>query len=628
MRFNKYQIIVFSTSIFILLAGGNSCNRNDLERVMAVKTLEVKNITSTSAVVVGEIIDTGEGMTDHGFKFSTHSDTRKGTIVSKGKPAKEGNFSSEITGLKHQVTYYACAYGYDGVTYSYGKNISFTTLSGIAYLITSDISRITATRAVCGGNIESDQGFPVTARGVCWGTSHNPTVNNSKTEDGTGTGLFTSNLSDLSIETFYYIRAYATNSAGTVYGDEKSFTTLSGLATVTTLDITSVTSNSAQSGGNVSDDGGYSVINRGVCWGTEPNPTISNYHTADGEGTGAFYSNITGLYAGATYYVCAFATNTNGTAYGNQVSFQTTSDLPTVETTFVTNIQVNSASSGGTVTSDGGSSIFSRGVCWSTSPNPTISSSKTVDGSGTGSFTSIMEGLSSNTTYFVRAYAVNISGTAYGNELNFTTLIGDGAVGTVKDIEDTSYPTIYIGGDWWMAKNLQTATFNDGSDIDNVTDNSTWAYLTSSAYCWYDNYSVNGSIYGALYNWYAVSTDKLCPSGWHVPSDAEWTALSDYLGGSFIAGGKMKESGTSHWSSPNNNATNSSGFTGLPGGERGGTDGWFGNIGDYGFWWSSTESSSDNRYAYYYRLYFYDGNLTHWNNSFKKEGFSIRCIKD
>ncbi|HET6993930.1 MAG TPA: hypothetical protein VFI06_03060 [Chitinophagaceae bacterium] len=292
---------------------------------------------------------------------------------------------------------------------------------------TTSVTGVTSSSASSGGNVTSDGGGTVTARGVCWSTSPNPTTANNKSTDGSGTGSFTSSITGLSPSTLYYVRAYATNGAGTAYGNSVSFNTPQApaqLPTVSTTSITGVTSSSASSGGNVTSDGGGTVTSRGVCWSTSPNPTTANNKTTDGSGTGSFTSSITGLSPSTLYYVRAYAANGAGTAYGNSVSFNTPqapAQLPTVSTTSITGVTSSSASSGGNVTSDGGATVTSRGVCWNTSPNPTTANSKTTNGSGTGSFTSSITGLSPSTLYYVRAYATNSAGTAYGNSLNFTS---------------------------------------------------------------------------------------------------------------------------------------------------------------------------------------------------------------
>ncbi len=318
-------------------------------------------------------------------------------------------------------------------------------------VVTYSVSNITANTANCGGNV-TDEGYGmVTARGVCWSTSQIPTVSDNYTTNGSGTGGFSSSLTGLTPGTTYYVRAYATNSAGTAYGEERSFTTSAVSPTVTTDGITNITSSSASCGGNVTYSGGASVIARGVCWSRFPNPTTatggSSSHTTDGSGLGGFTSEITGLYRGTTYYVRAYATNYDGTtyhtAYGEERTFTTSAVTPTVTTTEISpySITMFSADCGGTVTDDGGASVTIRGVCWSTSHNPTITDSFTTNGSGVGNFTSSLSGLTPNTIYYVRAYATNSTGTGYGNEVSFTTkplLTPTVTTNMVTDITDTT----------------------------------------------------------------------------------------------------------------------------------------------------------------------------------------------
>ena len=289
-------------------------------------------------------------------------------------------------------------------------------------VVTVSISNVTSTMATVNGNVTSDGGANVTARGVCWDTLHNPTISGSLTTNGTGVGNYTTTITGLTAGTTYYVRAYATNSAGTAYGSELSFNSTAVLPTVTTTAASNITDSTATSGGNVTSDGGAAVSARGVCWSTSHNPTISDSHTSNGAGIGSFTSSITGLVGGTTYYVRAYATNSVGTAYGSEISFNSIADLPTVITTAPSNVTGTTAVSGGNVTNDGGAIIISaRGVCWSTSHNPTISDSHTSNGTGLGSFTSSITGLTTGTTYYVRAYATNLVGTAYGNEVTFTT---------------------------------------------------------------------------------------------------------------------------------------------------------------------------------------------------------------
>jgi uncharacterized protein (TIGR02145 family) len=295
--------------------------------------------------------------------------------------------------------------------------------------------------------------------------------------------------------------------------------------------------------------------------------------------------------------------------------------LPTIITTEVTEIFTTSAQSGGVVTNEGGSPVASRGVCWNTSTNPTITNSFTINGDGLGAFISNITKLLPNTTYYVRAYALNSVGTAYGNEQSFTTDIN-----TVTDNDGNVYNTIKLGTQVWMEENLKTTKYNDGTSIPLITNNVQWSNLTTDAFCWYNNDAATYKVsYGALYNWYSVNTGKLCPTGWRVPSDSEWGTMTNYLGGFDVAGGKMKEVGTPHWTSPNTGATNESGFTSLPAGQRT-TDGTFSDLGIAAGWWTSTPYNSDK--PWYYSNYYSNAMENHGNGTMNNVGLSIRCIKN
>lgn len=481
------------------------------------------------------------------------------------------------------------------------------------------VTNITANSASAGGSVKADGGDPVTARGVCWSsTNATPTASDSKTSDGTGTGSFTSSISGLAQGTIYNIRAYSTNSVGTGYSSTSSFKTLAIAPTLTTTDFSAVTANSLICGGNITNDGGSPITARGVCWSTNQNPTITDNKSSDGTGTGIFTSSIAGLTSGTTYYVRAYSTNSIGTSYGNQISTKTSATIPTITTTASSSITSSTATSGGNVTSDGGAAVTARGVCWSTSENPTTTNSKTSDGTGIGSFTSSIIGLTAVTTYYVRAYATNSVGTAYGNEVSFKTI-------SISDIDGNVYNMVTIGTQIWMASNLKTTKYNDGTPIPLVTDNTAWSNLETPGYCWYNNdAAANKNTYGALYNWYTVNTGKLCPTGWHMPSDAEWTVLTSYLGGESVAGGKLKETGTSHWLSPNAYATNTTGFTALPGGYRYRL-GEFLYIGFNGFWWSSSEY--DTNYVWYRFMRYYSSDASR-DVFYRENGFSVRCLRD
>ncbi|HJV78648.1 MAG TPA: DUF2271 domain-containing protein [Paludibacter sp.] len=422
MKLNKKMQFHKILLALVILALTASCDNPKLFAV--VTTTPITNITLSTATSGGFITDDNNAkVTSQGVCWSTKSNPTISDSKTTGVTVT-AIFTSTITGLLPNTTYYVRAYltNRDGTVY--GNEVSFTTPQGdVLALTTATPTAIAATTATAGGNITSDGGSTVTARGVCWNTSATPTISNSKTTDGNGTGTFTSSLTGLLPATVYYVRAYATNATGTVYGNEVTFTTTQAATlALTTTAPSGIATTAATAGGNITSDGGLVITARGVCWSTSTAPTISNSKTTDGNGTGVFTSNLTGLQPNTKYYLRAYATNLSGTTYGNEVSFTTAQTaVLTLTTTTPTAIGLNTATAGGNVTSDGGSTVTARGVCWSTSAGPTISNSKTTDGNGTGAFTSSLIGLLSGTTYYLRAYATNATGTAYGNEVSFTT---------------------------------------------------------------------------------------------------------------------------------------------------------------------------------------------------------------
>jgi len=420
-------------------------------------------------------------------------------------------------------------------------------------LTTANASDITINTAKTGGNVTSDGGADVTARGVCWAISSQPQVSGSHTSDSKGSGIFTSSLNGLTPGTTYYVRAYATNEAGTAYGNEVTFSTNPlTLAVLTTTDVTGITSTSAVSGGTITSDGGAEVTARGICWGPNLNPTIDQNKTLNGAGTGSFTDNITGLTPATTYHVRAYATNSVGTAYGNDLSFTTSAVTPTLTTSAISAITRTTAVSGGNITSNGGAPVVTRGVCWSTSPGPVATGSHTTDGTGNGTFISNITGLSPNTTYYVRAYATNSAGTSYGNELSFptspvtaptlTTTIASGVTLTAAvsggNITDDNGGAVTVHGVCWNTTGNPTVSGSKTSDgpgsgsfvsnISGLTAGTLYyarAYATNSAGTGYGNqitFSTSVSdIEGNVYKTVAIGTQL-----W-MQADMKATKLND-----------------------------------------------------------------------------------------------------
>ncbi len=264
------------------------------------------------------------------------------------------------------------------------------------------------------------------------------------------------------------------------------------------------------------------------------------------------------------------------------------------------------------------------GYKWSTTND--YSTATATSPAGTTSCT--QESLTCNTSYTLYVWAFNSCGNSSATALTQTTLACGpcSGVATVTDKDGNVYNAVIIGTQCWLKENLKTTKYNDNTAIPNVTDNAAWTGLGTGAYSWYNNdYNTYGSTYGALYNWYAGNTAKLCPTGWHVPTDAEWTTLTDNLGGESVAGGKMKESGTAHWNSPNTDADNSSGFTVLPGGYRGYGNGLFYALGNNANFWTAT---GFNGVGAWDRYLGYDNANVGRSVSYKTTGVSARCLKD
>jgi uncharacterized protein (TIGR02145 family) len=299
--------------------------------------------------------------------------------------------------------------------------------------------------------------------------------------------------------------------------------------------------------------------------------------------------------------------------------------VPVLSTAEVTQITGVWMTSGGNITSDGGATVTSRGIYWSTNPDQTNDLNITLDGSGTGNFTSNMSGLAGSTKYYVRAYATNSFGTAFGNQLSFTTRI--------TDVEGNEYHSIIIGTQTWMAENLKVTHLNDGSAINLITSDLEWYTAKSSAYSWYYNIVPVGGDNSPLYNYFTVNTGKLCPEGWSIPSDGQWKTLEMFLGMS------QAEADMIYWRGEGtstllkavdgwyvlNGIQDMYGFKALPAGIRHGATGGFEGYNDEASWWSS--SAYDDSKAWY-RSITSGESTVYRGNQFNQSGFSVRCIRN
>jgi uncharacterized protein (TIGR02145 family) len=291
-----------------------------------------------------------------------------------------------------------------------------------------------------------------------------------------------------------------------------------------------------------------------------------------------------------------------------------------VRTGVVSNIQYTSVDVSGTIL-DVGEGITQYGHCYAQTSNPTISNDKTILTNATiGDYESTLTDLIANMKYYVRAYASRGLEVVYGDEVSFTT------ARTLTDIDANQYNVVQIGNQIWMKENLKTTKYNDGTNITYVEDGGVWQTLNAPGYCWYDNYSFfYKDVFGGLYNWYTVNTGKLCPIGWHVPTEAEWNTLTVFLGGQDVAGSKLKETGNMYWDLPNTDATNESGFSARGGGQRYYFNGTFYSKMTIGYFWLATEVTAST--ASGFGLCWNQARLN-WNYGDKRNGQSVRCLKN
>jgi uncharacterized protein (TIGR02145 family) len=494
---------------------------------------------------------------------------------------------------------------------------------------TDSISGVTGTAAAFHAKVTSDGGEAVTAQWFRYGTSAGSLVD-SVAVAGTATP-FSASVSTLTAGTTYYVAGFARNAKGTASGDTLSFTTWAA-PTVDTDAASAVTATAATLNATFTD-GGSAVTATGFKYAT--NSALTSPTDVTGSGTSSpFTGALTGLTHATQYWAVGYATNTVGTSYGDTITFTTSAIVPTVDTDAATSVTSSAATLNATITATGGAAVSITGFKYAT--NSALTSPTDVASSGTTSpFTASLTGLTASTQYWAVGYATNAVGTSYGDTITFTTsAAAPSASCSVPSVtyDGFTYTTVLIGSQCWFKENLRNDDYNDGTPIPGNLDDATWTSTSSGAQTVYGEGAsavyygsgdevANLATYGRLYNWYAVNTGKLCPTGWHVPTDAEWTTLETALGGASIAGDQLKS--TTGWAS-GDGGTNTSGFSALPGGGRESGDGDFLYQGYFGLWWSSSPDGSGARSRY----------LTSGTSSVDqangdaRDGFSVRCVQD
>ncbi len=423
------------------------------------------------------------------------------------------------------------------------------------------------------------------------------------------------------------------------------------LPEVTTIDAANITQTTALIGGVLLDDGGAIILEKGFLYGTDANLNNSSSKIIYNGEYMEYSVMIKELEPNTTYYYKAYALNSEGIAFGAEKNFTTLIEInsPLLSTKNVSGISQTSALSGGEIISDGGADIIKYGICWSTSPYPTILNSYVETNYFECSFDLEMSNLQPNTYYFVRAFAINEAGISYGDEVNFQTLP---IISTVIDIDGNEYDVVTIGTQTWFADNLKTTKYRNGDLIPVDLSDADWGASSYGAMAIYPHSSINGlnsenevlKAYGGLYNWYAVSDERgLCPVGWKVPNNADWTELINYVkessgienfAGNILKscrqvssplGGECATSVHPRWDYHSNHfGSNDYGFSAITTGLRF-ESGTFFSIGISGFYWTSTESNSANAWRFSF------GNAYSWIEHYaanKNRGFSVRCIKE
>jgi uncharacterized protein (TIGR02145 family) len=621
------------TSNAVGVTYGNDMTFLTLGAVPTATTTASSGTTTTGTTLNGTVNANGFSSTvTFEYGLTTAYGSFANAIQSPVTGNSNTNVSVSLSGLATGTTFHYRVNAANSLGTTNGNDLTFTTLGAVPTATTNAATSIVADGATLNGSVNANYLSSTVSfeYGLTTGYGSTATATQSPVTGSSNTSVSAS-ISGLTGGTTYHYRVKATNSLGATNGGDMTFTTLGAVPTATTTAATSIVADGATFNGTVNANYLSTTVSfeygLTASYGTIITSTPS---TVTGNASTNVSASVSGLAGGTIYHYRVRATNSSGTANGSDLTFTTIGALPTASTTAITSISTTGATVNGTVNANYLLTTVSFEYGTTTSYGSTTTATPSMaTGSTSTNISASLTGLVSGTTYHYRVKAVNSLGTTYGSDITFITVPI-----TISDIDLNTYNVVAIGTQIWMAENLKTTKFSDGTAIPLITDNSAWAAiynnsLTTPAYCWLNNDLANKTTFGGLYNWYTISSanngnKNVCPIGWHVPTLDEYSALLSYLGNSG-AGGKMKEAGTTHWTAPNVGATNESGFTALPAASRSPEGIFDGAIGVQGNWWNYTEFNSASAWFLFLYNSMSSSPSGYQNKAF---GYSIRCMRD